>query len=96
MEAISLPPDYPPSELWLIHDFMSLSINEMKYIYKELIREGTTTLCQDDITELEICWEIKQYNEKIDKEKKRLLKIGKEIINQPKKIPFMKKPNRKK
>ena len=40
MEAISLPPDYPPSEIWLIHDFMSLSKNEMKYIYKELIREG--------------------------------------------------------
>ena len=31
MEAISLPPDYPPSEIWLIHDFMSLSKNEMKY-----------------------------------------------------------------
>ena len=94
MDAIPLPPDYPPPELWLVHDFMSLSMKEMKYIYKELNKVGTSTLCQKDITELEICYQIKKY-EKMDKEKTRLLKVGKEIINQQK-IPFMKKPIRKK
>lgn len=27
---------YPPKRLWLIHDFMSLSITQLKVIYKEL------------------------------------------------------------
>ena len=100
MDAIPLPRDsevvsWPPRKLWLEHDFMSLSFKEMKYIYRELKKVGTSTLCQDDITELEICYRIKKYDGALEKEKTNILKVGKEMITQQK-IPFMKKPIRKK
>ena len=100
MDAIPLPREsevvsWPPRNLWLEHDFMPLSLKEMKYIYRELKKVGTSTLCQDDITELEICYQLKKYEESLEKEKTNLLKVGKEIISQQK-IPFMKKPIRNK
>ena len=70
----------PPRELWLEHDFMLLSLKQMKLLYKLYIRGNTTTLCDDDIVNLEICYSIKKEQE---------------IQEKKKNIPFMKKPNHK-
>ena len=72
--------------VWLIHDFISLSIKEMKMIYKELKKTNTSTLCDNDIINLEICYQLKKYQ---INEKKNSSEKGN------KKIPFMKKPARK-
>ena len=68
----------PPISLWLEHDFMSLTLKQMKIIYKEF-NNHMPTLCDEDRIDLEMCYTIKYYNEK-----------GKDKT----KIPFMKKPKK--
>lgn len=69
----------PPEWLWLEHDFMSLTLKQMKIIYKEF-SNSMTSLCDEDRMDLETCYTIKYYDEK-EREKKI-------------QIPFMKKPKR--
>ena len=51
---------YPPKRLCLIHDFMSLSITQLKVIYKELNKSSSSTLCDNDIDELIVCYKFKK------------------------------------
>ena len=68
----------PPKELWLEHDFMGLTLKQMKLIYK-VYTNHLTTLCDEDRVTLEICYHIKKENE---------------LRENRSKIPFMKKPQK--
>ena len=78
----------PPESVWLIHDFMNLSKKDMKIIYKELRKPSTTTLCDDDIHELILCYQVKKEEEE-EEIKEKIKEKNKNI-----KIPFMKKPRK--
>ncbi len=83
----------PPRDLWLEHDFMLLSLNEMKYAYKVL--RTTSTLCDDDVNNLAICYQIKKAKEKM-KDTSFNMDSVKEIKQAtPIKIPLMKKAKRR-
>ena len=69
----------PPVSLWLEHDFMSLTLKQMKIIYKEF-NSHMSTMCDEDRMDLEMCYTIKYYDEK---EREEQIKI-----------PFMKKPQK--
>jgi len=72
----------PPEWLWLEHDFMSLTLKQMRTIYKEF-SSHMTTLCDEDRINLETCYTLK-YEKKEEQEKK----------DKKLKIPFMKKPKK--
>ena len=86
----------PPEWLWLEHDFMSLTLKQMKLIYKEF-SSSMTSLCDEDRMDLETCYSVK-YEEQEKKEKQEAQE-KKEKEEQEKKekqfkIPFMKKPKK--
>ena len=99
----------PPEWLWLEHDFMSLTLKQMKLIYKEF-SSSMTSLCDEDRMDLETCYSVK-YEEQDDQEEKeeqekkeeqeeKEEQEKKEKEEQEKKekqfkIPFMKKPKKK-
>ena len=96
----------PPEWLWLEHDFMSLTLQQMRTIYKEF-NSHMTTLCDEDRIDLETCYSIKyeeqeeqeeqekkeEQEEKEEQEKKE--KEEQEKKDKQFKIPFMKKPKKK-
>ena len=83
----------PPRDLWLEHDFMLLSINEMNIAYK--VYRTASTLCDDDITNLAICYQIKKAKEKMMGSPPKINGIREVKKANPIKIPFMKKPKRR-
>ena len=83
----------PPRHLWLEHDFMLLSLNEMKIAYQ--VYRTASTLCDDDITNLAMCYQIKKAKGKM-KDPSFNINTIKEIKQAtPIKIPFMKKAKRR-
>ena len=61
----------PPEWLWLEHDFMSLTLQQMRTIYKEF-NSHMTTLCDEDRIDLETCYTFKyeEQEEQEEQEKK--------------------------
>jgi len=83
----------PPKHLWLEHDFMLLTLNEMKLAYRVL--RTASTLCDDDINHLAICYQIKK-TKKAMKDTPINIESIKEIKQAtPIKIPYMKKAKRR-
>jgi len=83
----------PPRHLWLEHDFMLLSLYEMKYAYKVL--RTACSLCDNDINNLAVCYQIKKAKEKM-KDTSFNMDSVKEIKQAtPIKIPLMKKAKRR-
>ena len=71
----------PPEWLWLEHDFMSLTLKQMKIIYKEF-NSHMTTLCDEDKMDLEDCYIIKKEEENIkNKIKIQFMKKSKKKLN---------------
>ena len=83
----------PRRHLWLEHDFMLLSLNEMKIAYK--VYRTASTLCDDDITNLAICYQIKKAKEKMMGSPPNVNGIKEIKQATPIKIPFMKKAKRR-
>ena len=81
-----------PRHLWLEHDFMLLSINEMIIAYK--VYSTASTLCDDDITNLVTCYQIKKAKEKM-MESPPLVDKREVKKETPIKVPFMKKIKRR-
>jgi len=78
----------PPEWLWLEHDFMSLTLEQMRTIYKEF-NSHMTSLCEEDRINLETCYSVK-YEEQEKKEKQE----EQEKKDKQFQIPFMKKPKK--
>ena len=79
----------PPEHLWLKHDFMLLSLKEMRMAYS--LYKHASSLCDDDKMDLLICYQIKSRQGE-----KREIELGSPPkINSMNKIPFMKKPQRR-
>ena len=84
----------PPRHLWLEHDFMLLSLNEMKYAYR--VYRTASTLCDNDINNLAICYQIKKAKEKMKDTSFNMDSIREIKQTTPIKIPpYMKKAKRR-
>ena len=84
----------PPEWLWLEHDFMSLTLQQMRRIYKEF-NSHMTTLCDEDRIDLETCYTFKYEEQEEQEEQEKKEKEEQEEQDKQFKIPFMKKPKKK-
>tara|TARA_B100000427_G_scaffold271415_1_gene238405 strand:- start:29 stop:325 length:297 start_codon:yes stop_codon:yes gene_type:complete len=83
----------PPRDLWLEHDFMLLSLNEMKTAYR--VYRTASTLCDDDVNNLAICYQIKKAKETMKDTSFNMDSIKEIKQATPIKIPYMKKAKRR-
>ena len=85
--------EYPPRDLWLEHDFMLLSLHEMKLAYR--VYKTASTLCNDDINNLAICYQLKKAKSAMDDTSVNIKPLKEIKEGTPIKVPFMKKAKRR-